>query len=119
MPHASGPSCTVPDRLAGLTPRERTRLAGILSRLASPFESERAAAGLLATAFIAKHGLAWEDLTSLPCPPAAAPTPPPPPPPPPGAPSPGLVERRGGGKAWRGYCRRRLTQLGQALSRTT
>lgn len=117
MPHASGPSCTAPDRLAGLTPRERTRLAGILSRLASPFESERAAAGLLATAFIAKHGLAWEDLTSLPRPPAAAPTPAPPSPP--DAPSPGLVERRRGGKSWRGYCRRRLTQLGQALSRTT
>ena len=107
-------------RLASLTPRERTRLAGILSRLASPFESERAAAGLLATAFIEKHGLAWEDLTSLPCPTPAASAPAPASPgAPPSATLPGQVERRGGGKAWRGYCRRRLTQLGQALSRTT
>ena len=111
-------------RLAALTPRERTRLAGILSRLSSPFESERAAAGLLATAFIEKHGLAWADLTSLPRPAPAAPVPAPPPPPAradatPGAPPLGQVERRGTGKAWRGYCRRRLTRLGQALSRTT
>ncbi len=47
-----------------LTPRERARLSSILARLASPYEGERAAAGLLASAFVAKRGLAWADLTA-------------------------------------------------------
>jgi hypothetical protein len=48
-----------------LGPRERARLAAILARLGSPFEGERAAAGLLASAFVAKHELTWSHLTSL------------------------------------------------------
>ncbi len=47
-----------------MTPRERARLSSILARLASPYEGERAAAGLLASAFVAKRGLAWADLTA-------------------------------------------------------
>jgi len=49
---------------ASVTPRERARLSSILARLASPYEGERAAAGLLASAFVAKRGLAWADLTA-------------------------------------------------------
>jgi hypothetical protein len=51
-----------------LSPGERTRLAGILSRLASPFDSERATAALLASAFVTKHNLTWSHLASLPQP---------------------------------------------------
>ena len=82
-----------------------------VARLSSPFESERAAAGLLATAFLAKHGLSWEGLTALLQPPAA--------PTAPDEASPMQDRRRGGGAAWRGYCRRRMARLGQALSRST
>ena len=100
------------DEAGALTPRERARLAGILARLASPYESERAAAGLLASAFVAKHGLTWADLTGL------------------LGPMPGVPDasgelprprerRRGNGKGWRGFCRRRLVRLGQALDRFT
>ncbi len=98
-------------KIEALTPRERSRLAGILARLASPFESERAAAGLLASAFVAKHGLTWADLTAVlqPLPEARA------------APeeSPPKQDRRRSSKGWRGFCRRRLVRLGQALDRLT
>jgi hypothetical protein len=50
---------------ATLTARERTRLAGILARLSSPFENERAAAGLLASAFMDRHGIGWSDLIDV------------------------------------------------------
>ena len=101
-----------PAKLQALTPRERARLAGILARLASPYESERAAAGLLASAFVTKHGLTWADLTTLlqPLPGASTAS---------GEPSPRQERRRTGGKGWRGFCRRRLVLLGQALDRLT
>jgi hypothetical protein len=98
------------DPLSVLTPRERARLAGILSRLSSSFESERAAAGLLASAFITKHGLAWSDLTlalqtrSMPAQPAA-PT------------DPRRERRNSLGRWWQGYCRRRPAAPGHTLSR--
>ena len=61
--------------LHALTPRERNRLEGILARLASPYESERATAALLASAFVTRHALTWSHLTSLlqPLPHAAVP----------------------------------------------
>ncbi len=97
-------------RIEALTPRERARLAGILARLASPYESERAAAGLLASAFVEKHGLAWADLTSIlePRPRAPAVS---------EEPQPIQDRRRTSGKGWRGFCRRRFVRLGQALDR--
>ncbi len=97
-------------RIEALTPRERARLAGILARLASPYESERAAAGLLASAFVEKHGLTWADLTAIlqPIPEAPAAS---------KEPRPKPDRRRAGSKGWRGFCRRRLVQLGQALDR--
>jgi hypothetical protein len=99
-------------KLQALTPRERARLAGILARLASPYESERAAAGLLASAFVAKHGLTWADLTTLLRPLPEAPT---------ASDASPLKQdrRRASGKGWRGFCRRRLVQMGQALDRLT
>lgn len=99
-------------KLQALTPRERVRLAGILARLASPYESERAAAGLLASAFVAKHSLTWADLATqlrpLPDTPAT-----------PDDPPPRQDRRRKGGKGWRGFCRRRLILPGKALDRLT
>ena len=92
-----------------LTPRDRARLSGILARLASPYDGERAAAGLLASAFIAKHGLAWTDLTATLQPAARAPAAP-------KEPSPGRDQRRSGSKTWRGFCRRRLVPPGQMLN---
>ena len=92
-----------------MTPRERARLSGILARLASPYNGERAAAGLLASAFVAKRGLAWADLTTTLQPDDKAPT----------APkklSPGQERRYSGSKTWRGFCRRRLTPPGQVLN---
>jgi hypothetical protein len=56
---------TADRKLQGLSPREQTRLAGILARLSSPFEAERATAGLLASEFMARHDLAWSDLTGV------------------------------------------------------
>lgn len=116
VPHAdcntaSGGQGGAKVRIEALTPRERARLAGILARLASPYESERAAAGLLASAFVEKHGLTWTDLTAVlqPIPEAAA-TP---------EESPPKHDRRKSGKGWRGFCRRRLVRLGQALDRLT
>ena len=92
-----------------MTPRERTRLSSILARLASPYDGERAAAGLLASAFVAKHGLAWADLTATLQPADKAPTAP-------KKPSPGQEQRRNGSKAWRGFCRRRPVPPGQVLN---
>ncbi len=92
-----------------LTPRERARLSGILARLASPYDGERAAAALLASAFVAKRGLAWADLTATLQPAARAPTVP-------KKPSPGQERRRNGSKTWRGFCRRRLVSPGQVLN---
>ncbi len=95
-----------PTTSASLTPRERARLANILARLASPFESERAAAGLLATAFMDKHRLTWSELTGVT---EAAPN---------GAPSSAKNDRRRGlSRLWHGYCRRRAAPVGHALSR--
>jgi len=92
-----------------MTPRERARLSSILARLASPYDGERAATGLLASAFVAKHGLAWADLTATLQPAAEA-----------SAaleePLPRQEQRRNGGKTWRGFCRRRLVTLGQVLN---
>ncbi len=58
-----------------MTPAERNRLVGILGRLGSDFDGERAAAGLLADRMIRSAGLTWSDLLQ-----AEAPTPPPTPP---------------------------------------
>ena len=59
-------------RAETLTPADRARLAGILGRLGSEFDGERAAAGLLASKFLRDRGLSWHDLIDRP-----APTPPP------------------------------------------
>jgi len=91
-----------------LTPREKARLSGILARLASPHDGERAAAGLLASAFVAKRGLAWADLVETLQPAAKAPAAPEEPPP-------GRDRRRHGSRTWRGFCRRRRVPPGQAL----
>ena len=95
-----------------LSSREKGRLAGILARLASSFENERAVAGLLATAFIDKHGLTWPEVID-----ALQPVRPTPPPQidPPGS----RGRRRGGNKDWRGYCRRRAVRRGVALDVAT
>ena len=104
----------IPAGFGALTPRDRARLAAILARLASPYGGERAAAGLLASAFVAKHGLTWTDLTA-----SLRPVPEGPPRTPPGFRPLRQERRRKGGKAWRGFCRRRPTPLGQALDRLT
>lgn len=105
----------MPAGLGALTPRDRAKLAAILARLASPHDGERAAAGLLASAFVAKHGLAWADLTAslrpVPEGPAASAAA--------GLRPPRQERRRKGGKAWRGFCRRRPTPLGRSLDRLT
>lgn len=90
--------------LPTLSPREGTRLEGILARLASPYESERAAAALLASAFVAKHGLTWSHLTALLQPVADAPEVP--------APNPGAA-------AWHGYGGVPPNRQGQALDLLT
>jgi hypothetical protein len=98
-------NCNVPNPLAL---REQARLAGILSRLSSPYENERATAGLLASAFVAKHDLMWSDLITLlrPLPSAAAAS---------SGPQP-LQDRRSRSGQWQGYCRRRRTLAGQTLN---
>lgn len=102
-----------PAGLGALTPRERAKLAAIMARLASPHDGERAAAGLLASAFVAKHGLTWADLIALARPIPAGPT----------ASKeaadrrPRKEQRRKGGKLWRGFCRRRPVPPGQTLDR--
>jgi hypothetical protein len=115
----SGPNVKIGGQMSGrsaggslaLSARERSRLAGILSRLSSSFDSERAAAGLLATAFVNKHNLMWSDLTEmlrpLPDLPATSVDPQP------------KRDRRQGGKQWRGYCRRRLVGRGAGLDLST
>ena len=52
----------LPYNCVTLSDPDRDRLAGILGRLASPFDGERAAAGLLATRFLAARGVQWADL---------------------------------------------------------
>jgi hypothetical protein len=96
---------THPNTIETLSPRDRMRLAGILARLSSPFENERAIAGLLASAFIATRGLNWTDLTRLLEPIRTF------------QPPPAADRRRNGRSVWQGYCRRRPTAPGQALSR--
>ena len=95
-----------------LSPREKARLAGILSRLASSFDNERAAAGLLATAFIDRHKLSWPEVIEAlqPAgprspPQAAAPT--------------RRGRRRGGNKSWQGYDRRRAICRGASVDVST
>lgn len=94
-----------------LSPREQAKLAAILSRLSSSFDNERAAAGLLATAFVNKHNLMWSDLVEmlrpLPDLPAAAVEPQ------------SARGRRRGGNWWRGYCRRRRVGRGAAVDLST
>ena len=104
----SGPPKQALEKVRALSPGEQAKLAAILARLASPFEGERAAAGLLASAFVERHGLTWADLATLvqpmpqPSPRAADPLP-------------GGDRRRRDGKAWRGFCRRRRLRPGQTL----
>lgn len=102
-----------PAGFGALTPRERAKLAAIMARLASSHDGERAAAGLLASAFVAKHGLTWADLTALARPVPVGP-----------AASkeaadhrPMKERRRKGGKLWRGFCRRRPMPPGRTLDR--
>jgi hypothetical protein len=90
--------------LHALSARERTRLEGILARLASPFESERAAAALLASAFVAKHDLTWSHLTSLLQPVGDAPD--------------GRTPNRGAAE-WHGYRGTPPSKQGQALDLLT
>ncbi len=95
-----------------LLPREQARLVGILSRLSSPYDNERATAGLLAVAFIAKHNLTWSDLIGLlrpiPSLPEASDDPPP---------RQDRRWRKTGG--WRGYCRRRSVKRGTVIDVST
>ncbi len=86
------------------TVRERIRLAGIMARLASPFEGERAAAGLLASAFVERHGLGWSDVINLLGPVSDAK--------PVLSALPRVRERRTPDRGWRGYERRRRVQSG-------
>lgn len=106
----SGPPNQALEKVKALSPCEQAKLASILARLASPFEGERAAAGLLASAFIERHGLTWTDLTALlqPVPPAPAE---------PAEPVPSRDRRQRDSKAWRGFCRRRRARPGQTLDR--
>lgn len=50
---------------SGLTPAERTRLVGILGRLGSNHDGERAAAGLLASRMLRDRGLSWDTLLTV------------------------------------------------------
>ena len=59
--------------MSGLATQGSTRLLGILARLGSPFEGERAAAGLLAHQFIKKRGVGWPDLIQPALPPPEQP----------------------------------------------
>lgn len=91
-----------------LPPREEAKLARMLSRLASPFEDERATAGLMVSAFVARRDMKWSDLTTL-LQPAGTPAEP--------VESVRQKDRRGSGaKAWLGYCRRRRGAAGQTLN---
>ena len=104
-----------------LSPRERARLAGILSRLSSSFDGERAAAGLLATEFVAKHNLAWSDLvdTLRPADVTEAERQPEHAPQTAIDPLAKSDRRRGGSRLWRGYCRRHRVGRGAAVDLST
>ena len=91
------------DGVRGLSVAERTRLTRILAMLASPHDGERASAAFLASAFVAKHGLAWGDVTTLLRPAPVA------------EPVVRRTERRHPDPSWRGYCRRRRPHLGERL----
>ena len=56
---------------APLASDDRRKLVGILSRLASDYDGERAAAGLLATRLLTARGLQWDEVIgiALPAPP--------------------------------------------------
>jgi hypothetical protein len=103
-----------PDRAptVPLTPRERARLASILSRLSSPYDNERATAGLLASAFVTKHHLTWFDLTMfLRAPPVTSDAS--------REPQSQQDRRQSSRRDWRGYCRRRRTMAGETLNLST
>ena len=44
---------------------DRRKLVGILSRLASDYDGERAAAGLLATRLLKARGLGWDEVIGI------------------------------------------------------
>ena len=90
-----------------LSPREQARLTAILSRLSSSFDNERAAAGLLATAFVARHNLTWSNVVEMLRPPPGLPVT--------SGERQSKRERRRGGNQWRGYCRRRRVGRGAAV----
>jgi hypothetical protein len=90
-------------------PHEQARLARILSMLSSPYENERAAAGLLASVFLTKRGLAWSDILGS-CPIGDAGV---------DATKPKRERRRNrrkSSRSWRGYCRRRRFSVSQNLN---
>lgn len=96
-------------RLGVLSQAEWTRLTGVLARLSSSHDGERAAAALLASAFVKRHGLAWTDVVASLQPVRGLPAGPIVPP--------AMPERRSTkGQAWRGYCRRRLAAMGRSLN---
>jgi hypothetical protein len=99
----------LPDRsiasLHALSHRERAKLEGILARLASPYESERATAALFASEFLTKHGLTWSHLVGLLEPTRSAV----------GAPTGAVRKRDHGGDDKAGGYRARRGSLGQAL----
>lgn len=68
MPTGSARAVTAPARLP---PALRNRLVGILGRLGSDHDGERAAAGLLASRMLRERGLSWDEVVATP---DAAPT---------------------------------------------
>ncbi len=68
---------------ASLSPRDLTRLVGVLGMLGSDHVGERAAAALAASRMVRNAGLTWGELLQ-PRLDGPGPPPPPPPPPPPG-----------------------------------
>ena len=60
---------------ARLATDDRRRLVGILSRLASNHDGERAAAGLLATRLLTARGLQWDEVIGIALPPPPRPDP--------------------------------------------
>ena len=52
--------------MASLPPADLRKLIGILGRLGSDFDGERAAAGLLATRLLRAAGTTWDDLLTAP-----------------------------------------------------
>lgn len=61
------------DSAARLAPAEHRRLVGILGRLGSDHDGERAAAGLLATRLLRDRGLSWDQVVPAPDAPPAGP----------------------------------------------